>query len=194
MRRIEAVCHDVAKLLDFRSGKNRSSPPSIRALDNYGQEGTITGSPLYMSPEQAIGEVEPDHRSDIYSLGAVAYFMVTGRPPFEGEKPIRIILAHAHDKLVSPRTHCADLSKEFAEIIERCLEKKPEDRFQSVDELSASLAAIKEAIGWSFQDARQWWLSHPVEPSCIADDARRLTNRSIAQTGEMAVSSCSPGL
>ena len=67
------------------------------------QEGSITGSPLFMSPEQALGDSEPDARSDIYSLGAVAYYLLTGSPPFDGDKPIRIILAHAHDRWCRPR-------------------------------------------------------------------------------------------
>ena len=74
--------YDVAKLLDFGLAK-----PLVdrRRAVQLTQAGSITGSPLYMSPEQAIGDGEPDARSDIYSLGAVAYFMLTGVPPFDGD-------------------------------------------------------------------------------------------------------------
>ena len=71
--------YDVAKLLDFGLAKPISADSVPVQLT---QDGSITGSPLYMSPEQAIGDSEPDERSDIYSLGAVAYYLLTGRPPF----------------------------------------------------------------------------------------------------------------
>ena len=86
---------DVAKLLDF--GLVRDSYSANDQSLRLTTEGTITGSPLFMSPEQAIGDSQPDARSDIYSLGAVAYFLLTGRPPFEGSKPLKVIFAHVND-------------------------------------------------------------------------------------------------
>ena len=58
-----------------------------------------------MSPEQATGDDQPDARSDIYSLGAVAYYLLTGRPPFEGDRPIKVMIAHAHEQVVPPSQH-----------------------------------------------------------------------------------------
>lgn len=55
-----------------------------------------------MAPEQALGSTEPDARSDIYALGGVAYFLLTGRPPFEGSKPLKVVIAHAHDPVTPP--------------------------------------------------------------------------------------------
>ena len=78
--------YDVAKLLDFGLAK------PIAGIDDSSQltqAGSITGSPLYMSPEQATGDVEPDARSDIYSLGAVAYYLLTGLPPFVSDQPLQ---------------------------------------------------------------------------------------------------------
>ena len=84
--------YDVAKLLDFGMVKpiDKFESPELT------HDGSITGSPLFMSPEQATGDSEPDERSDIYSLGVVAYYLLTGRPPFEGTQPIKILVAHAH--------------------------------------------------------------------------------------------------
>ena len=92
--------YDVAKLLDFGLAK------PVATLDEESEQltqaGSITGSPLYLSPEQAMGEVEPDARSDLYSLGAVGYFMLTGRPPFTYDKPMRLLIAHAREIPASP--------------------------------------------------------------------------------------------
>ncbi len=90
--------YDVAKLLDFGLVK----PVMDDAPVHLTAEGTITGSPLFMSPEQAIGDAKPDPRSDIYSLGAVGYYLLTGHPPFEGDKPLKVIFAHAHDAAAPP--------------------------------------------------------------------------------------------
>ena len=89
---------DVAKLLDFglvRAAVRNSSPHSS-------DEGQILGTPHYMSPEQATGSSTLDASSDIYSLGAVAYFLLTGRPPFEERTAIEAIIAHARDPVVPP--------------------------------------------------------------------------------------------
>ena len=91
--------YDVAKLLDFGLAK----PLFSGRCGKLTQEGAITGSPLYMSPEQAFGDREPDARSDIYALGAVLYFLLTAHPPFEDEQPMKVLIAHAHDPPAPPR-------------------------------------------------------------------------------------------
>ena len=85
---------DVAKLLDF--GLVRPAPTAGAA--HLSAEGQIVGTPLFMSPEQARGAHELDERSDIYSLGAVAFYLLTGRPPFEGDDGITVMIAHARDR------------------------------------------------------------------------------------------------
>ena len=90
---------DVAKLLGFRSRQSR--PPSNGDM-NLTQEGSITGSPLFMAPEQATGDGAPDARSDIYALGAVGYYLLTGHPPFEADNPVKVLLAHAQQTVKPP--------------------------------------------------------------------------------------------
>ena len=145
--------YDVAKLLDFGLAK------SIVDLDSskLTQEGAITGSPYFMAPEQATGDSEPDERTDIYALGAVAYFILTGKPLFDADRPIKIIIAHAHETPVPPSTHCADVPADLERIIMRCLEKAPEARFQSADQLAAALDVCDGADSWTQQDAERWW-------------------------------------
>jgi eukaryotic-like serine/threonine-protein kinase len=145
--------YDVAKLLDFGLAK-----PLVENDDpQLTQAGGITGSPLYMSPEQALGEAEPDERSDIYSLGAVGYFALTGRPPFQDQRTVQLLIAHAQQTPDPPGQHRDDLPEDLEAVILRCLAKRPEDRFASVDELSEALGSCHCAQDWSAADAERWW-------------------------------------
>ena len=145
---------DVAKLLDFGLAKPLSDVQDDAGLT---QEGTITGSPLFMSPEQATGGNEVDERSDIYSLGAVMYLMVTGKPPFDYQQPIKVLVAHASETPVSPRELNPTIPVELEEIILRCLEKQPEDRFQDVASLAEQLEQVPLVDAWSSKLASEWW-------------------------------------
>jgi serine/threonine-protein kinase len=146
---------DVAKLLDFGLAK----PSSLAG--NHGvqltAEGTVTGSPLFMSPEQASGDDRVDARSDIYSLGAVMYFMLSGRPPFLDENPIKVIIAHASQEAVPLRQLNPSVSTELEEIVMRCLEKDPDHRFQDVASLQRALKEATFGELWSSELAAEWW-------------------------------------
>ena len=146
--------YDVAKLLDFGLVKPSADEQQSIQLTT---EGSITGSPLYMSPEQAMADSTPDARSDIYSLGAVGYFLLAGRPPFEGTRPLKVIFAHAHEEVVRPSQHVPTIPADLEAVIVRCLAKRPEERFPDTAALGAALAACRDADGWSRQDARRWW-------------------------------------
>lgn len=148
--------HDVVKLLDFGLVKPLSSQDEDVSLT---QEGAITGSPLYMSPEQATGEVS-DARSDIYSLGAVAYFLLTGRPPFVSVVPIKVIVAHSTEIPSPPSDHADEVPSDVETIILRCLEKKPGDRYQTTEELRQALLSCHAAGEWTREDAEAWWQNH----------------------------------
>jgi serine/threonine-protein kinase len=144
---------DVAKLLDFGLAKPLSDLDGAQIT----QEGTITGSPQYMSPEQAVGDREPDARSDIYAMGSVLYFALTGRPPFEDERPMKVLIAHAHDTPQPPSQHNPDVPDDLEAVIMRCLQKGPDDRYQSAFELAQALDACEDAGRWTRDQARQWW-------------------------------------
>jgi serine/threonine-protein kinase len=145
--------YDVAKLLDFGLAK----PLSNLDGEQITQEGTITGSPLYMSPEQAIGDREPDARSDVYAMGSVLYFVLTGRPPFEDEKPMRVLIAHAHDAPTPPTQLNGDVPEDLELVVLRCLQKAPDDRYQSAADLMAALDDCNDAGAWTRDAARTWW-------------------------------------
>jgi serine/threonine-protein kinase len=145
--------YDVAKLLDFGLVKPVAEASSARLT----HEGAISGTPLFMSPEQARGQSDVDARSDIYSLGAVAYALLTGRPPFEGTNPMEVMIAHVRDEVVRPSQHQADVPADLERVILRCLAKSPEDRFQDVDSLEQALAECGAADQWSQSHAVRWW-------------------------------------
>lgn len=108
---------------------------------NLTQEGVTLGTPLYMSPEQVAGKTV-DPRSDLYSLGATAYHMLAGRPPFDGETPLAIAVQHLNSD--PPRLDQArpDLPPALTRIVHRLLAKKAEDRFQQPAELMRELRAL----------------------------------------------------
>jgi eukaryotic-like serine/threonine-protein kinase len=146
---------DVAKLLDFGLAK-----PSFAASDGQAQltmEGTVTGSPLFMSPEQASGETNVDARSDIYSLGAVMYYMLTGQPPFVSDNPIKVMIAHASQEVIPPRQHNIEIPVEREEVVLRCMEKDPDHRYQDVLGLQRALREVAFADPWTSEMAAQWW-------------------------------------
>ncbi len=144
--------YDVAKLLDFGLVKPLADSADISLT----QEEAITGSPLFMSPEQAVGE-QPDARSDIYSLGAVAYYLLTGRPPFEEDRPIKVLIAHAHQVPEMPSNIRDDISADIEAVVMRCLAKSPSDRFDSSRSLRDALLACEGAGAWTRNDATRWW-------------------------------------
>jgi serine/threonine-protein kinase len=145
--------YDVAKLLDFGLVKPLAEEQPLELTT----EGAITGSPLFMSPEQALGDMPPDARSDIYSLGAVGYYLLTGKPPFEGDRTIKVLIAHAHEEAVPPSERRPGLPHDLEAVILRCLQKKPEDRFQRASEMEAALAACDDAGRWTRRIAADWW-------------------------------------
>jgi tRNA A-37 threonylcarbamoyl transferase component Bud32 len=153
--------YDVAKLLDFGLAKPIETENQDASLT---QTGTVTGSPLFMSPEQATGDSEPDARSDIYSLGAVMYFLLTGKPPFEHEKPLKVLIAHATENPLPPRELKSAVPEDLEQVVLRCLAKQPDHRYQTAFELAAALAECESADRWTRDDATQWWLSHGKAP------------------------------
>ena len=156
---------DVIKLLDFGLAKPMSNALQNTEDSELTVAGSLTGSPLYMSPEQAMGEVQTDQRSDIYGVGGVAFFMLTGRPPFEGGATLKVLLSHLNDPAVPPssvRKHAygQSISPELDAIVLKCLAKSADDRYQSARELHDALNSIPESSQWNERLAEQWWTSN----------------------------------
>jgi uncharacterized RDD family membrane protein YckC len=127
---------NLIKIADFGLARRVARDPRITGT------GEITGTPAYMSPEQAKGE-ESDFRSDIYSLGASLFHLIAGRPPFQGDSAMATVAQHLTAK--PPRLSDVDPStpRRVCELVARCLEKEPDRRFRSYEEL---LRAMDEAM------------------------------------------------
>ena len=147
-----AGIYDVAKLLDFGLVKDVSnSDPRLT------MEGTVAGTPAFMSPEQAAASSAADARTDIYSLGAVAYFLLTARAPFANRTTSQMMAAHIYEQPAPVCAHRADVDPRLDAIVMRCLSKKPADRFQTADSLKDALDECKAAGSWKQADAAEWW-------------------------------------
>lgn len=170
---------DVVKLLDFGLVKPVGEFSSVSLT----QDGTITGTPLFMSPEQARGSAQLDARSDIYSLGAVAYALLTGQPPFDREEPLDVIIAHNRDE-VEPLSKVQDaVPLDVESIVLRCLAKHPDDRFQDAASLEQALSSCAAADQWSQFHAEDWWNKHSQ-----ASVQSKETVKSASQTTKQYVS------
>jgi serine/threonine-protein kinase len=144
---------DVAKLLDFGLVQDLSAD----AEDRLTRTGTVLGTPAYMSPEQAAGESAVDGRGDIYGLGAVAFFALTGRPPFQGKSVGQVLAAHRSEPPPPLTDFRPDVPADLMAVVARCLAKDPADRFPSAGDLDRALGQCGCAADWSAERAADWW-------------------------------------
>jgi hypothetical protein len=147
--------YDVLKVLDF--GLVRPTSSEVARLT--GKEGVV-GTPGYMAPENATGD-EVGPQSDIYSLGCVGYWLLSGQPVFPGGKPIDVLLRHVRDKPVPLRARAeVPIPEALDEAILGCLAKEPKRRPQSAEALGRILEAIAFDRPWTRTRARDSWKAH----------------------------------
>jgi len=148
---------DVAKVLDFGLVKTMQEP------DDGGltQDGTLTGTPLYMPPEALADPDQVDGRSDLYSVGAVGYYLLTGTHVFDGKTVVEVCGHHLHTPPTPPSERLdAPVPPDLEAVILRCLEKAAADRPQSARELQKLLLACADIGTWERDDAEAWWADH----------------------------------
>jgi len=141
--RVKILDFGLAKFLDPQaSGDTRVSTAETLAQT---QVGTVLGTVAYMSPEQARGK-DIDHRSDLFSLGVVVYEMVMGELPFQGQSPLDTMHAIAFEEVRPVTIVRRDLPADLQRILSRCMRKRPEDRYQSANDLLGDLRQLKENL------------------------------------------------
>lgn len=168
---------DIAKLLDFGLVQTVTDQP----VGGKKANATLHGSPAFMCPEQAVG-LAPDCRGDLYSLGAVAYFLLTGRPPFIDENPIMLIVAHATTSVPTFKEIGADVPEALGEIILRCLSREPSARYSSARELLEALEVCNLEECWTWRDAENWWAKNVPRSALARDTATHSMSETLPYT------------
>jgi serine/threonine-protein kinase len=153
--------HDVVKLVDF--GLVGVIDPAVGG-GRLTQDGAIAGTPEYMSPEQAEGLAGLDGRTDIYSLGAVAYFLLTGRSPFRKATTLQLLFAHAREPVEPISASRPEVPADLQAVVLRCLEKDRGHRFPDVAALDQALAGCQRGEPWTEAQAADWWQRHGATP------------------------------
>ena len=174
---------DFVKVLDFGLVKARGETGRGEAL--LTAPDSTAGTPAYIAPEIVRGDPVIDHRVDIYALGCVAYWLLTGRLVFEGPNALQLMFQHAQNAPVPPSQRMElELSPAFDELVLACLAKRPDDRPASAAELAKRLEAAVTGERWSEERAERWWQRHHPESSGPAPTSCELTLTKELGSGE----------
>lgn len=148
--------YDVVKILDFGLVKVVANGQLGKPSDE-----AACGSPHFMAPEQAMRYDAVDGRADIYSIGATAYYLLTGRPPFEGRSIGELVRAHQSTP-PKPLNQIVFVPNDLEQIVLRCLEKDRAKRYLDVDQLRDALRNCRAFADWSESKSREWWQSQEI--------------------------------
>jgi eukaryotic-like serine/threonine-protein kinase len=166
--------HEFAKILDFGlvksidTGETGGGHPGITATN------AITGTPLYMAPEAIRAPASVDARSDLYSLGALTWFLLVGRPPFGGGNILDVCSQHLHTAPGRPSSALGRaIPTDLEDAVLACLEKRPEDRPRDARALRGRLETSSAAGQWTARDAAAWWRDHQAAGPRSPADAER---------------------
>ena len=163
------ACHwglkwDFVKVLDFGLVK---ATWTMGDDDQLTSEGAITGTPAYMAPEAALGGRDLDARVDLYGLGCVAYWLLTGERVFLGRTAVEVLMHHVKTPPVPPSERAGrPIPPDLEALVLACLAKEPDDRPPSAEWLAARLAECRTAEAWTPERARRWWES--TAPGALA--------------------------
>ena len=159
--------HDFVKVLDFGL--------VVRSDDlEGGGSDLVAGTPAFMAPEIVTGSRRMDGRSDIYSLGCVAYWLVTGQPVFEGASVSEVIRRHVEDppQPFAEKTEM-DVPVEFERVVLDCLQKDAEQRPRTAGDLAARLSDCESVAGtWTSDQAAYWWALHRPTAGIAGESTR----------------------
>ena len=183
--------YDFVKVLDFGLVKHLDN----RAGQMLTVEGTTAGTPEYMAPEIALGRADADGRADLYSLGCVAYFLLTGQPVFSSDSAVAVALAHVNESPAPPSARSEfQIPPALDAVVVQCLAKSPSARPATAADLRCQLVDTLPPDTWTEDAARAWWELHKVsltrvdgapQSAAASSSARhcwpRLDQRSLSQ-------------
>jgi serine/threonine-protein kinase len=141
---------DVAKVVDFGLGK-------AFARDAAAPSPVVFGTPAYIAPEAVTDPASVTHAVDLYGLGAVGYFLITGRRLFEGATPLDLCVQHVTTPPTPPSALGVAIAPALEAVLMTCLAKRPGDRYPSAAALADALEALPPAGDWGKSDAELWW-------------------------------------
>src|SRR3954468_4291667 len=184
---------DFVKVLDFGL---------VKAIGDGDREATLltapdatTGTPAYIAPEVIRGDREPDHRVDIYTLGCVGYWLLTGRLVFQAANAIQMMFQHANSPPVPPSQKSElEIPPELDRVILACLAKDPYERPSNATELSRLLAGAVAAESWSEERAHRWWDRHHPSPNWVqqGEGSQRVLTKTMEALWEPGETPASP--
>jgi serine/threonine protein kinase len=152
---------DFVKVLDFGLVKINTEASLTQTMTaNH----MTTGTPAFMAPEVILGERDVDRRADVYALGCVAYYLLTGQLVFDADTPMKMFMHHVKTPPIPPsqRTELP-IPRELDEMVLACLEKDPDRRPQDAQELFQMAQRCGAADIWDNEAARRWWEMHLME-------------------------------
>jgi serine/threonine-protein kinase len=154
--------YDFVKVLDFGLVKIKGAARTGETLATI--DHTTTGTPAYMAPETILGDVEVDRRADVYALGCVAYYLLTGQLVFEADTSMKMLMQHLHAEPVPPSQRSElPIPRELDDLVLACLQKDPNRRPQTAGELFRLACGCHSCDGWNQDMAQRWWQVHLPE-------------------------------
>jgi eukaryotic-like serine/threonine-protein kinase len=154
--------YDFVKLLDFGLVKFNERGGVRQTLMTA--EHSTTGTPAFMAPETILGDGDVDRRADVYALGCVTYYLLTGQLVFEADTPMKILMHHLQTPPIPPsqRTELL-IPRELDDMVMACLEKDPDKRPQDADQVLSMVRRCRCVETWNSGRAKEWWETHLLE-------------------------------
>jgi eukaryotic-like serine/threonine-protein kinase len=159
---------DRVKVLDF--GLVKPVRAARRGDVQLTTDGCISGTPAFIAPEAALGGEHLDHRADIYSLGCVAYYLLTGRMVFEADSAVGMLLAHVQTPPGKVSTWAeSPIPAGLEQLVGDCLQKDPEDRPANIAQVRRRLERVSSDTSWGRQEAARWWQQYDPRPRAAVE-------------------------
>ena len=162
---------DFAKVFDFGLVKLDTAGKAEEDAVKLSTDGSTSGTPAFMAPEVVLGAADTDHRVDLYALGCVGYWLLTGKLIFEGRSAVEVMFHHANTPAPRPSTRSElPIPAPLEDLIMECLEKDPARRPASAEAVSIRLDAVPLEKFWTVERAEHWWAAHrPAHARPVAD-------------------------